>query len=163
MDAEKARTQMVDDVEDRIFAELFKELKVSKTEALAREFYNTLTDPEQFDVKVQDGGLEVKETEHPFRFDTYIRGVGRDQSFTAAALELNVGEIAGPVKGTNGYYVIQLTEKEVADSVAFQERKDEMMQQIMNQKQNQFYTQWIEHTKEKAEIEDYRYMYYTDY
>lgn len=160
---QKARIQTVKEVESQIVAHLLEEKKLEDAHERCLIFYNQIETPDRLEGKAKEAGLSVKETEKEFSFDDYIRDIGRDPAFTSAALALDAGELSQPVEGKRGYYLIQLTEKSAVDSSAYLKKKEELRNQILTAKQNQFYNQWLEHAKENADIEDYRYLYYRDY
>ncbi len=162
-DLQKERTQKLSEVKSQVFADLYKEARIEAARQKTDEFYQGLTDPEQFKSLAEEAGYTVNEIDREFRFDAYVSDVGRDLNFTAAALALEVGEVSAPVKAQKGYYLIQLTEKSELDSTEFLEKSEELRSQLLTAKQNQFYQKWIEATKENAKIEDYRYLYYRDY
>lgn len=163
LDVKKARTRPVDEVRSNIERTLLDDHKLALAKAQAEEFKSELIDPANFENLAEEKGLTVEETENPFGFAQYIRGVGRDYDFNSVALDLNVGDVGGPVKGQYGYYVLKVTEKTEADSTAFIGKKDEIRGQLLSQKQNEFFTQWLENAKAKADIKDFRYLYYRDY
>ncbi|MFH1862578.1 MAG: peptidylprolyl isomerase, partial [bacterium] len=163
LDTQKERYQTLDEVRTGIVAHLLSEDRIEQTGKLCQEFYQNLGDPSAFVEKVQMAGLSVKETEREFRFNDYVRDVGRDPAFNSAALSLEMGQVSKPVRGQQAYYIIQLTEKTLLDSTAFLTQKEEIRQRLLTSKQNLLYSQWLETAKKKADIEDYRYLYYRDY
>lgn len=163
LDEQKEHVQPLADVKSRILAKLLENKRLEEAGERCQAFYRTIEDPTQLSSKAHQAGLEVKETDREFRFDDYIRDVGRDPAFTSAALALSVGELSKSVKGSKGYYLIQLTEKTVPDSSQFLKEKEETRNRLLSAKQNELYAQWLETAKKKANIEDYRYLYYQDY
>ncbi len=163
LDVQKEYTKKLDEVSDQIFADLYHQKAIDASAEVAMEFRRSIENSADFAVKAKHAGYEIDETARLFTLDAYIRGVGRDLDFSAAALALDVNEISRPVKGQKGYYIIQLTEKTEIDSADFAAKKDEIRTQILQTKQNQFYTQWLEDLKADAKIKDFRYLYYRDY
>ncbi|MBU0520581.1 peptidylprolyl isomerase [bacterium] len=163
LDMKKERTKTVDEVRDTIVQALLEQHKLGTAKANAAEFFSQLPDAAAFETLAEERKLTVEETENPFAFAQYIRGIGRDYEFNTAALNLEVGEVGGPVKGQYGYYVMKVTEKTSVDSTKYLAKKDEIRSQILNQKQNEYFTQWLVSATEKANIKDFRYLYYRDY
>ncbi len=89
-----------------------------------------------------------------------VAGIGRDYAFNGYALNGKVNEISKPIKGTNGCYLIKVTQRTAFDSSSFTVRKAQMKQQISQNKKRMIQQQWIEKLKEEAEIIDERYKYY---
>ncbi|MBP8975414.1 MAG: peptidylprolyl isomerase [Bacteroidetes bacterium] len=96
----------------------------------------------------------------PFKPSAYPPGVGRDLKFIGTALGLNVGQISKPVDGTRGYYIIKLTSKTPFDSAQYKLLYKQIYQQLLQEKQNAFFTQWITSLRDKAEIKDNRLHFY---
>ncbi len=163
LDVQKERVQKLEEVKSRIIARLLEEERIAQARDRCYQFYQTLESPDEFETKAKEAGMLPKVTEREFRFGEYIRDVGRDPAFTSAALALNAGEVSQPVEGQNGYYLIKLIEKTEIDSTDFLEKRNEIRQQILNTKQNLYYSQWLESARKNAKIEDYRYLYYRDY
>ncbi|TKJ41683.1 hypothetical protein CEE37_03705 [candidate division LCP-89 bacterium B3_LCP] len=162
-DVQKAHTQELAEVRNLIFSNLYKEAKLQQTYEQCGDLRKRIDSLEDFASIAEAESLEVKETELEFKFDDYVRGVGRDLTFTSSALRLDVGELSQPVKGQKGYYLIQLTEKTEVDSSEFLEKREELRSQLLTSKQNQYYSEWLRVAQENADIEDFRYLYYRDY
>lgn len=163
LDIQKERIQSLAEVKSQIVAQLLDEQRKGKALERGWQFRQRLSDPGQFVAQAQAAGLAVQETDKEFLITDYIRDVGRDPAFNAAALALQVGQVSDPVKGLKGCYVIQLTEKTQPDSSDFLRQRDEIRNRLLTQKQNDLYTQWLETAQKQAKIEDFRYLYYRDY
>ena len=99
--------------------------------------------------------LEVEETEE-FKLNDYISDIGRELKFTAAAFKLQPGELSNPVEGMRGYYLIRLIEKNEADTSLYKTRKEDLSNQILQEKQQLLFSDWLTYLREKATIKDYR-------
>ncbi len=108
-------------------------------------------------------GYKLEKIEKPFRMSEYITGIGRDYYFTATAFSLDEGEFSRPVKGEKGYYLIRLDEKKVPDEEGFARARDRIVARLVGQRQQQVYENWLSEAKKAAKIEDFRYLYYTEY
>lgn len=73
--------------------------------------------------------------------------------FEEAAFELAVGEVSEPVKTQFGYHIIQVLDKKPASLKSFDEAKNEIAEQLINQKQNQVYGSFIDNLKKQYSIE----------
>lgn len=162
-EVQKEHIQTLGEMESRVIASLLQEDRLARARERCIEFRQSIEAPDQFISKAKEAGLTIAETEREFRFDDYVRDVGRDLAFTSAALALKEGEVSPPVEGQRGYYLIQLIEKTGVDSSAFLEERANIRNQILNAKQNQFYSQWLEYARNHAKIKDYRYLYYRNY
>ena len=118
---------------------------------------------EQFKIKLYDNNLDsltgeeadnVKSAE-PFARQAFIPGVGQDLSLIDASFKLeNIGDLSDLVEGERGFYLVQLTEKQPVIDEEFDSAKENLKQQILAQKQNQLYSEWLAHLQENAEIEN---------
>ncbi len=67
--------------------------------------------------------------------------------FEKACFEMNVGEIAGPVKTQFGYHLIKLTAKNDAQEMAFDQVKEQIKNNLLAQKQRDAYKSKINQLK----------------
>lgn len=101
------------------------------------------------------------ETTGKFNSTTSIPLIGKDNGFIQTALTLKVGEVSSPVKGLRGYYVIQLTEKTPFDSSLFKVQSSTIRNNLLQEKKNASLNEWLRLIKEKADIVDNRYLFYS--
>lgn len=87
-------------------------------------------------------------------------GVGRDFSFNYTAFNMKQNQISQPIKGSRGYYLIQLISKSSFDSTAYSIQKNILRTQIFQEKRSQMFNNWLSELKKNSKIEDYRYKYY---
>ncbi|MGH7598925.1 MAG: peptidylprolyl isomerase [bacterium] len=110
------------------------------------------------DLAAQDS-LEIK-TAEPFARNGFISGLGRDSNFIGTAFSLQPNQISPAVKGTRGSYLIQLLNLDPIDEADFQARKETIREDLMSRAKQSAFTEWYTHIKEKANIKDYRDMYF---
>ncbi len=163
LEVQKGREQTLEEAREKVLTKLVEEQRQEKALERCREFRQRVSDPAQLAALAQSSGLEVKETDREFSLKSGVRGVGMDPAFTTAALALEVNQISAPIKGLQGSYLIQLTEKILPDTTTFALQKDDVRSRLLNSKQQELYTQWLETAKKNAKIEDYRYLYYREY
>ncbi len=75
-----------------------------------------------------------------------------DPAFEEAAFKLKKGEISQPVKSSFGYHIIKLTDRKEATNPTFEEKKEEIRGQMVNQKVYQESPAYIQELKDKAKI-----------
>ncbi len=85
-----------------------------------------------------------------------IPKIGRSPEIVAAALELEVGKVSGILEAPNGYYFIKVLYRDPFNEADYKSKRLLIRNQLLSQKRQQFFSQWYEKLKEKAEIEDYR-------
>ena len=95
-----------------------------------------------------------------FNANSTIPSVGKDNAFIQTALNLEQGKTSGPVRGLRGNYVIHLTEKTNFDSSAYTAQSSVIRNNLIQEKQNMALSTWLTELKERADIEDNRYMFY---
>ena len=108
--------------------------------------------------------LSVQES-NPFSLSPtsdYIAGVGNSAETMFAAFQMEVNDIAGPFKGSNGVYIIQLVEREEPDVEAFRTdpaEKARHRQALIQAKKRAAFDTWFAARKEASELwihQDYR-------
>ncbi|NLZ48368.1 MAG: peptidylprolyl isomerase [Clostridiales bacterium] len=73
--------------------------------------------------------------------------------FEKAAFGLEVGEISEPVKTEFGYHIIQVIDRKPAYLKSFEEVKDEILNGLLNAKQQMVYTDFVSTLKNKYTVE----------
>ena len=74
------------------------------------------------------------------------------------AFVMNVGEIAGPLEGRNGVYIIQLVERDKFDERKFAQDKEgvsKIRDQILRQKQQMMYETWYQKVRANSIIRSF--------
>ena len=108
--------------------------------------------------------LSVQES-NPFSLSPtsdYIAGVGKSAETMFAAFQMKVEDIAGPFKGSNSVYIIQLVEREEPDVEAFRTdpaEKARHRQALIQAKKREAYLNWFAARKAASELwihQDYR-------
>jgi len=110
------------------------------------------------DLAAQDS-LEIK-TPEAFARSGFISGVGRDPGFIGTAFSLQPNQISPPVKGNRGAYVIQLLSIEPINEADFQEKKETIRADLLSRAKQNAFSQWYTDLKEKADIKDFRELYF---
>lgn len=73
--------------------------------------------------------------------------------FEEAAFGLEVGEVSEPVKTQFGYHIIQVQDRKPASLKSFDEAKNEIAEQLGNQKRNQYYGAFVDSLKKQYSVE----------
>jgi len=106
-----------------------------------------------------DPSLSVR-TAEDFGINSNISGVGRDHRFVGAAFGLEPGEISQPIEGSRNFYLIEVLQRTEFDEEQYAEQRDSIKEQILQSKQQQFFSRWLEGLREDAEIVDNRYRFF---
>jgi parvulin-like peptidyl-prolyl isomerase len=86
--------------------------------------------------------------------------VGRDYAFNYAAQHANVNTISEPVKGSRGYYIIQVYAKNGFDKSVFAIQRNSIRDNLLQEKKNTFLNTWLEDLKKSAKIVDDRWKFF---
>jgi peptidyl-prolyl cis-trans isomerase D len=100
-------------------------------------------------------GLVVQEVGPSTRGD-FFPGLGFQNRAVGAAFGLGEGEMGGPVTTENNVFLIQVLERQPADSLSWEEQKEFQRAQTVFMVQQQRLGQWIEGLREAANIVDRR-------
>jgi hypothetical protein len=85
-----------------------------------------------------------------------IPALGRDADVIAEAFALPIGAVSAPVKGARGWVILRVDQRSPVDWAAFEQRKDQIRQSLLNVRQGQIFNGWIEELRSSAKITDYR-------
>jgi parvulin-like peptidyl-prolyl isomerase len=85
-----------------------------------------------------------------------VSGLGTEYIVNTTAYQLKTGEVSQPLKGDNGYYIIQLVAINPASKQTYEAQKQQLFQQLNQEKQQRFFSAWFDKLKEQADIVDYR-------
>ena len=89
------------------------------------------------------------------RQQAFIPRIGQDLAFIKGAFQLaQAGALSEVVEGERGYYLIQLETREPVDEMTFDMVKEVLKRQLLLQKQNQLYEEWLSRLREDADIEN---------
>lgn len=98
---------------------------------------------------------QVATTDPITRQQAFIPRIGQDLNFIKGAFQLSeTGELSEVVEGERGYYLIQLVDREPVDETTYEMVKENLKRQLLIQKQNQLYQEWLTRLREDAEIEN---------
>ncbi len=75
------------------------------------------------------------------------------EPFEKAAFAAAVGEIVGPVESQFGYHIIQVTDRKEAEGDEFEQAKEDLRQQLLQQKNRERLNKWFAEVKAEAKIE----------
>ncbi len=173
LDKKPAAIPPFQEIKTGVVAEVKTEKAKERALADAQNLLNQREDAASLDAllekyKVPEGlaadRLSVQES-NPFSLSPtsdYIAGVGNSAEVMFAAFQMKVDDIAGPFKGSNGVYIIQLVEREEPDVEAFRTdpaEKARHRQALIQAKKRETYLNWFAARKEASELwihQDYR-------
>ena len=128
-------------------------IKKKKAEILITEFKNDINKGMSIDAIARKYNIET-DSAKTINFNTFsVPGLGIEPNFVATAISLTENEISNPVKGNNGVFVLQVTDKFKAPEKS--SYTDDQLNIMRNQAARVGY-RTIEALKKKSEIEDFR-------
>lgn len=106
-------------------------------------------------------GLEVKKLE-PFSQAESLPGIGRRNAFTAAAFQLQPGQLSEVVVvPQRGAYLIHVLAHTSVDEGRFESEREQVAGQLLRQRQEEALQNWFAQLFKEAKIEDYRHHFYS--
>ncbi len=91
-----------------------------------------------------------------FNLSGFIPNIGRDLKFSGAIANMVPGQLAPPVEGSRGWYIVKLLGKSSFDSAAFSAQKNNLRTQMLSERRNTLITEWSAKLKKSADIVDNR-------
>jgi peptidyl-prolyl cis-trans isomerase D len=137
-------------VENLVKIERRKELTRNKVEEL---FATNRT----LDELAEASGKEISDISNLRASSTTLPGAGREPKVIGAIFALNAGETSDVLEGNSAAFVVEVTEKTEADLANLdQTTRQEIRQQLEQQKGQAFTSVWLEELKKDAKIVDNR-------
>jgi hypothetical protein len=90
-----------------------------------------------------------------------VPGIGRGNSVTATAFNMDMDELSDVLTLRQGAYLIKLVERESIDDALFAEQSAQLQQQLLAQRQQEALQSWFVQLYEAAVIEDNRHQFFT--
>ncbi len=146
----------LEDVKGIVRSQVMRKKKMEKLRGRVEEFYKTLTPTTDIISAAQTIEGVIAQKTGPFKSGEAPLGVGRDYTFIGTALALNAGELSKPFEGARGYYIMKMISKTPLDTTALASKKEELRKQILQEKQNRVFSEWLTALRESAEIDDRR-------
>lgn len=96
------------------------------------------------------------QTQSNVMFNTQvITGLGREPKFVGTVAALDEGQTSDVIEGTNGTFIVQVTEVQEPAPITDAQRRT-IKQQLENQRQYEVMTQWLTSLREAADVRDNR-------
>jgi peptidyl-prolyl cis-trans isomerase D len=144
------------DVEDQLKQDIKKDKIAIATKTIASDLRDQINNGAIFDDIVAQGkGYEI------ISDDTNIlnRGftsIGRSNFVTGALLDAKKGDVLGPLKTVGGYAILFVKDVMAIDPDKYGLLEDILKNNLLTNKQNQVFENWLKQLKDEAEIEDFR-------
>ncbi len=136
-----------EEIRPRVLLEKKKEVQVARMRRALQQH--------GFDGLAEALGTTVQTVTQLSYNQTLIPGLGREPRFVGTVFGLQEGATSGVVEGENATFVVQLTKLYEPPPLGEQMR-EQIRQQLLNQRRQQVLTQWLAALREQADIKDYR-------
>jgi len=154
----KPGVRKFDDVQKEVKALVIKDKKLEKAmnmaEMIKKNVGSDLAKAQQLYSQAKYG------TAADFTTSGSIPSVGLEYNFAAAASKASYNQVIGPVKGSHAYYLIKVTGKTQFDQSAYAVQHDGLRDNMLNEKRQMLFSQWLSNLREHAKIVDRRYQFY---
>jgi peptidyl-prolyl cis-trans isomerase D len=150
----------LEEIEDKLIDDIRKDKIANATSKLASELRDQLNNGTTFEeVVAQDSGFELVTNESK-SLNKGFTSIGRSNYVTGALLNAETGDILGPLKTLRGYTIVFVKDVMEIDSTEYEVRKDILKNNLLSNKQNQVFENWLKQLEDEADIEDFRKYHY---
>jgi peptidyl-prolyl cis-trans isomerase C len=122
-----------------------------KTEEEAQSIYAKIESGQDFAALAKASSTDKGSAEKGGDLGYFGRG-RMVPEFERAALSLKPGEVSRPVQTRFGYHVIKLTDIKKGDPASFEQSKEAIRRELVNQKRKKYFDEFIERLKTGSEI-----------
>lgn len=150
----------LEEVKVIVRSQVLRQKKMQKLREQVDAFDKTLSQSTDLLAAGQSTPNAVAQKTGAFKATDAPQGVGRDYMFIGTALSLKPGELSKPFEGTRGFYIIKLMSKMAFDSTQYASERNSMQDQIVQEKRNRLFSDWLTALRDKADIEDLRDKFY---
>jgi peptidyl-prolyl cis-trans isomerase D len=155
-DIRKEGYRDLNEIKEGIKALVTTKKKLDALKSIVADFRNKLSASDSLNKLSQvDGRLQVTPA-NSFSMSTAIPGIGRDNKVLAKVFNLNPNTISQPIEGSRAYYLFSLSSKTGFDQNDYNAKRTALYNQILQEKQNTFYSEWRKNLMDKADIVDNR-------
>jgi len=86
--------------------------------------------------------------------------IGKDWAFIDKSLALPKGQVSDPVKGQRGVYLIKVNQRNDFDKSAYKMQRNSLRDNLLAEKRQYFFGQWLAKLKKDSKIVDNRYQFF---
>ena len=124
-------------------------LATEKMNAALAALMNAGPDAADFDKTAAEFGLKSSATD-PFKFGSYIQGIGASDTFFTEAKKLKNKEFSSVIEIPGGSYIIKVKEIIPIDEAKFSEEKAAFAEKFLSQKKQEAFGAFVQELKKKA-------------
>ena len=148
-----AEIPALEDVKAAVTADLTAQLKTERAKADAEAMLTAVNAGQPLEAVAKSQGVDVKNT-GPFKRDATLPDIGPDSTFVQSAFELTPDNdvSAEPLKGSAGYYLLRLKNRQAPDPEGLAAEQERIESMLLQQKQRNVIMDWIEARKNDSQI-----------
>jgi peptidyl-prolyl cis-trans isomerase D len=149
-----------DDVKPVLRFQVIRQKKMQMLLERVNAFYKSLGPNADLAAAAKTEPKITEQRTGSFKAQDAPQGVGRDYTFIGHVVSLKPGELSKPFEGTRGYYIVKLLSKAQFDSTQYASEKSTIHDQILQDKRNRMFSDWLTALRDRADIEDLREKFY---
>jgi len=153
-------TLPLDEIRSRIEREVLANKKAEVAAEKLQQVRQVVEGGESLEDAASAAGFEVRQSALFSRSES-VPGIGRGNSVTATAFNMDMDELSDVLTLRQGAYLIKLVERESIDDALFAEQSAQLQQQLLAQRQQEALQSWFVQLYEAAVIEDNRHQFFT--
>lgn len=161
-DKRSAGVRPFEEVRNQIGGQVRQKKKLDLARAKVQQLRNDIGSNDALGDRADAHELRHVTTE-PFSRDEFVPIVGNRNAFTGIAFRLPEGELSDVLVTQNGAYVLKVIERAEADTTTFATDRQTIEGQLLEQKRNDLAEAWFSDLRDRAEIEDYRHRFYSEF
>jgi peptidyl-prolyl cis-trans isomerase D len=145
-------------VQERVKADVITKKAIDAAKAKAAELDAKLksgASAAEFAKAAKDAGREVKATEMIAR-GAVIPDAGVSPAIDKIAFSLETGAVSDVIATDNGAVIVRVADKTAVTPAELSTAKDSTRKQMMSERQNRFFSSYMERAKDKMNIQIYR-------
>lgn len=141
---DKVKEKLIKDESEKI-----AKVKIEECLKKLKELYQLNPKSVDFEKCAKEYGLKSDSTK-PFKFGSYIEGIGASDDFWKVARDLKDEEFSKVIATPSGFYIAKLKSRIPIDEKKFESEKAEFNKRLLLQKKEEYFTKFLEELKRKA-------------
>ena len=140
------------EVRDKVRDDLVRDRAAEVAKAKAAEIATMLKGASDFSAAAQKAGLEIKTTELIAR-GAAVPEIGVSAEIDKVAFTLPVNGVSDPISTPQATVIVRVVEKEAVTDAQITEGRDQLREEMANQRRDKFFSGFMVKAKEKLKIE----------
>lgn len=155
-DAREAGVKPLADMKERIMRTLTQRAKLDKLKSQAEQIASIAGSQGLAASRGGDSTITFA-TQAGLKDNGMITGFGSEYAVTSAAFNLPVGSTSKAIRGENGWFVIRVVNRTMANAADYEKNPQSTLQAMSQRMRNSAFGSWFQKVREKAEIKDKRF------